>query len=57
VIDIRIDLRQFQITRSLNNPYASSLWTTIAANCSMRVHEPVERGGQCELLIDRGGCA
>jgi Alcohol dehydrogenase GroES-like domain len=21
------------------------------------VHEPVEGGGQCELLIDRGGCA
>jgi hypothetical protein len=28
-------LRQFQITRSLNNPYAGSLWTTIAANCSI----------------------
>jgi len=30
-----MDLRQFQITRSLNNPYAGSLWTTVAANCSI----------------------
>ena len=35
MIDIRMDLRQFQITRSLNNPYAGYLWTIVAANCSI----------------------
>jgi hypothetical protein len=28
-----------------------------AISSTQRLHEPVEGGGQCELLIDRGGCA